>query len=182
MKHVELTEPEKVLLASVEFNPPLEKHDAKAVRACGEAAYALTISLLERKAIPKVRRRWFIDPSYNIGGHGASRRDIFERNGTRGEDILRHPPFLKYLHYFIYGPDLPAPVIQGFEEEIARCGRVSSSDIIPLGNYAKQQARAHELEPGAAAEEFFKLAVECGLDASDAASIRRAVKRSRTSK
>ena len=33
--------------------------------------------------------------------------------------MLRHPHFLTHLRYFIYGSDLPAPVIEGFEKRVA---------------------------------------------------------------
>jgi hypothetical protein len=176
VKTVELTESEKALAARIDFEPSRSTHDAVAARANGEAARALTKSLMERKAIPEVRLRWFTDPAYNISGHGASRQQIFAKNGTRGEDILRHPHFLKHLRYFIYGPDLPAAVMESFEKEVAACGGVTSGDIVSLGNHAKQQARAHCLDGGRAAEEFYKLALDCGLNESTARSIRDAVK------
>lgn len=40
---------------------------------------------------------------YFPGGRGRSRADVFEKNGTRGEAIFRHPHFLTYLRYFLYG-------------------------------------------------------------------------------
>jgi hypothetical protein len=178
-KTVGLTEPEQALAAQINFEPSRTAHDATAVRASGEAAAALMKSLKARKAIPEVRVQWFTDPEYNVGGHGASRQDIFVKNGARGDDILRHPHFLKHLHYFIYGPDLPASVIEIFEQEVADCGGVTSGDIIPLGNHAKQQVRTHGLDTDKAAEEFYKLALESGLDASDARSIRDAVKKAK---
>lgn len=179
-KCVQLTDSEKNLLTQLDFGASWTKHDAEKARAGGEAACELMKSLISRGAIPKIRVRWFVDSDYNIGGRGKSRKQVFERNGTRGESIFRHPHFLKYLRYFIYGPDLPASVIQDFEGKVVSCGRVSPSDVIPLANYARQQARAFGLDPSVAAEEFFKLALECGLDASDAGSIRSTVKRLRT--
>src|SRR5437588_2778796 len=171
-KAVQLTDSEKALVARVDFEPSGQTHDAAGALANGEAAHALTKSLMERKAIPDVRLRWFTDPNYNIGGHGSSRQQIFVKNGTRGEDILRHPHFLKHLRYFVYGPDLPASVVESFEKEVAGCGGVTSGDIIPLGDHAKQQARRHSLDAGKAAEEFYKLALECGLGMYDARAIR----------
>jgi len=139
LKIVELTDAEKALLEKIDFEPSQTEHDAAAIRASGEAACALTKSLTQRKAIPEIRLRWFTEAKHNIGGHGASRQEIFERNGRRGEDILRHPHFLKDLHYFLFGPDLPAEVIDSFLKKVEDCGMVTSGDIIPLGDHAKQQ-------------------------------------------
>jgi hypothetical protein len=176
VKAAELTQEEQALLARIDFEPSRTTYDAEAARANGEAALALTTSLVQRKAIPELRLKWFTDPVHNIGGHGSSRQQVFESNGTRGQDILRHPHFLKYLRYFIYGPNLPAAVVEAFEKKVADCDPVTSGDILPLGNLAKQQAHSHGLDPGRAAEEFYKLALECGLDAGEARSIRDAVK------
>lgn len=174
---IELTEAEKELLARIDFKPSVTTYDAVAARANGEAAGALMKSLISRKGIPEIRMRFFTDPSFNVGGKGASRQQIFERNGTRGDAIFRHPHFLRHLRYFIYGADLPSSVDEGFVEKVACCQPVTSGDIIPLGDYARQQARLHSLDAGRAAEEFYKLALDCGLDASAARSIRDAVKR-----
>jgi hypothetical protein len=176
VKTAELTKEEQALLARIAFEPSRSMHDAETARANGEAAFALTTSLIHRKAIPDVRLKWFTDPVHNIGGHGASRQAIFEKNGTHGQDILRHPHFLKHLRYFIYGPELPTAVMHTFESKVADCEPVTSGDIIPLGDCAKQQVRSHGLDPARAAEEFYKLALECGLNAGEARSIRDAVK------
>jgi len=47
-----------------------------------------------------------LDPAYFVCGHGLSHLQVFEKNGTRGDDVFRHPHFVKYLRYFLYGPDL----------------------------------------------------------------------------
>ena len=90
---------------------------------------------------------------------------------------MRNPAFLKHLRYFLYGPALPDTVIAAFRQKVMDCGMVTSGDIVPLGDEAKRLTRAHGLEPAQAAEEFYKLALECGLD-GDAKSIRDAVKAS----
>lgn len=178
--HIELTQAEKALVARTDFSPSPMRHDAEAARVNGEAACELMKSLLDRKAIPEARIRFFTDPELNVGGRGSSRRQIFEKNGTSGDAIFRHPHFLKYyLRYFLLGPDLPAAVIEGFQKKVASCKPVTSGDIIPFGKYAKQQTRLHCLDAGTAAEEFYKLALDCGLDAHEARVIRDAVKRLR---
>ena len=143
---IELTPLERELAEQIEM-------DAHALRDCGEHARAngelvcgLMRSLIARKGIPEVRARFFNDANYNVGGRGRSRRETFEKNGTRGEDIFRHPHFLVYLRYFLLGADLPDAVKAGFTAEVAKCGHVTSGDIVPLGALARQQTRAHRLD------------------------------------
>ncbi len=175
---VDLTEDEKKVLDRIEFDPLKVRGAVEVVTAVCQAAKALAESLLERKAIPAHRLRFFADPDYNIGGHGSSRKQVLERN-SHGQDILTNIHFLKYLHYFIYGPSLPPAVIEGFQEKVKACGMVTSGDIIPLGDYAKKQTRIHALDKSSAAEEFYKLALECGLQEYEARSIRDRVKKAR---
>lgn len=176
---VELTSEEKELIGKIDFNPLSGIHNQDYWRAVGSAAHKLMESLIARSAIPEVRTKFFTDPAFNIGGRGRSRAQIFEQRGIRGNAIFRHRDFLKYLHYFLYGPDLPAPAIEGFRQKIAACGPITSGDIIPLGDLARHLTRAQGLDARRAAEEFFKLALDCGLDVSTARSIRDAVKRAR---
>lgn len=112
LNSVELTAEEKALVAQIDFDPSSsDRHEPGYWNAVGEAALTLMRSLIARKAIPEVRTKYFTDSDFNVGGRGRSRADIFEKNGTRGEAIFRHPHFLKYLHYFLYGPDLPPQLI-----------------------------------------------------------------------
>src|ERR1051326_3289170 len=123
---VQLTAEELSLLKRIDFNPSSETHDAAYWRAVGAAAQTLTESLLERDAIPEVRVKFFVDPELNIGGRGRSRAGVFEKNGTLGREVFRHAHFLKYLHYFLYGPDLPADVLDTFVKRVEECGQISS--------------------------------------------------------
>ena len=144
---VELTMEEKALVERIDFNPESsDKHDAAYWNAVGAAALRLMKSLIARNAIPEVRTKYFTDPAFNVGGRGRSRADIFEKNGTRGEDIFRHPHFLKYLRYFLYGSDLPLQTIEAFRQKIADIGFVTSSDIVPLGAFARQLTRANRID------------------------------------
>jgi hypothetical protein len=176
---IPLTPEERMLVERIDFKPSSEMHDVNYWRSVGAAAEQLMEALLKRKAIPEVRTKFFTDPRYNTGGRGKSRLQVFEKNGTSGDAIFRHAHFLKYLHYFLYGPDLPADTVQAFEEKIAGLRMITSSDIVPLGAFARQLTRERTLDPGKAAEEFFKLALENDLGLSAAQSIRDAVKRSR---
>lgn len=171
---IELIDDEKGLLAQIKLDASaLTDHNE--ARRNGEAVCALMNSLISRNTIPEHRMQFFTDPAYNKGGRGRSRLAIFEKNGTSGEEVFRHPHFLPYLRYFILGAHLPPDIARGFRSEVASCGPVTSGDIAPLCRFAKQQARAGRLQPRAAAEEFFKLGLDCGLSPDYAALIRDAV-------
>jgi hypothetical protein len=131
-------------------------------------------SLLDRGAVLPVRLLYFTDPERNPGGRGKSREDIFAGNGTAGEDILRHPNFLKILDYFLHGPNLPAQVISKFVDSMSS-GHLSGSDVNDLASYARKITRDEGLEPHRAAEEFYKLVLECGGPTYAAESLRKAV-------
>jgi len=177
---IELTPEEQQQLDRIDFHPESsENRDRAYWIGVGESALALMTLLIARKAIPEVRTKYFTDADFNVGGRGESRADIFKKNGTSGEAIFRHPHFLKYLHYFLYGPDLPPPVADEFRRKVADIGFVTSSDIVPLGAFARQLTRTHRLNGSDAAEEFFKLALECGLELHEARVIRDSVKQAR---
>jgi hypothetical protein len=176
---VELTEDEKKLVGGVEFDPLSIRGGVEVVTAVCGAAKELWQSLIDRKAIPEHRLRFFADPDYNITGHGSSREQMLERN-SRGRDIFASVQFLPHLRYFIYGPSLPPAVIDDFQNKVKECGMVTSGDIIPLGVHARKQTRTYALDNGSAAEEFYKLALECGLAEHEARSIRDRVKTKRS--
>lgn len=136
---------------------------------------ALASSILERGVVPEVRIAYFTDPDFNPGGQGKSRQDVFEKNGTSGDEILRHPHFLKHLEYFVCGPDLPAAAINKFKSESAS-RNLSDSDVNDLTPYARACVRQNHLTPHHAAEEFFKLAVECGATTGFAENLRKSVR------
>lgn len=176
---VELTAPEQELLKSIEFNLSRKRHDADFARKNGETVLDLMRSLVQRKAIPEIRTRVFTDPAFFIGGRASSHLDVFKRNGTSGDDVFRHPHFLKYLHYFLFGPDLPKPVSQAFCQTVSDCAPVTSGDVEALCAKAKDLARRHHLDRSDSAEAFYRLALECELDEGTARMIRDNVKRLR---
>lgn len=171
-----LTQAEQELLTTIVFELP---DGYEAVRRNGEAVCALMRSLIARKAIPQLRVKWFTDPDFHPGGRGKSRKQMFERNGCMGEEIFRHPHFLEYLWHFLYGANLPVPATEKFRATVKRCGQVSSSDIVPLGKAARAIARAHRLQAHDASDEFYKLALDCGIWHSYAEHIRDAVRKMR---
>jgi hypothetical protein len=174
----DLTIDEEALVTQINFDPSA-LHGPEDAERNGTVAAALMKSLSGRNAIPGTRLRYFTDPGYFVGGRGQSRKELFERNGSRGEEIFRHPDFLSYLHYFLYGPSLPQNIVDAFSKEVGISGALSSSNIVTLGKFAREQVRAHALEPAVAAEEFYKLALDSGLQVSFAQLIRNSVKQSR---
>lgn len=167
---ISLTSEERSLFERINFN--WNNHEE--LRDSLAPMEALSLSVLQRGVIPAVRISYFTDPELNPGGRGKSRRDIFEKNGTSGDEVLRHPHFLKHLEYFICGPDLPLAVIEKFKNEAAY-GHLSGSDLNDLTPYARSWIRQKHLDPHHAAEEFFKLAVECGAMPSLAENLRKSV-------
>jgi hypothetical protein len=164
---------EQAILETIELNQL--KLDGKA-DSNGRAALALMQLLIKRSAIPAVRVRYWEDPEYRDGRIRGSRKGLFERNGTKGDEIYEHPNFLSYLRYFIYGADLPPRVIAAFVEKVGNPKWLSLSDAIPLGKFARSLARDHGLNK-TDADEFFQLCLDLGLYINTAKSIRDAVKR-----
>src|SRR5260370_327497 len=173
---IEIPERERVLASDIDFNPEPGPYKADSWRPTADAMEELMHSLLERNAIPLARRKYFSDPEYFVGGHGRSRLQTFEKNGTRGNEIFRHCNFLKYLRYFLYGPDLPKPAIAAFQKKVIACGSpFTGSDSLEVAVFARGLTRSHALDTHAAPEEFYKLALDCGLDAGDARTVRDSV-------
>ncbi len=175
MRHpdISLTEQEFELLSQVNFTS--NNHDD--LRKSLEPMAQLATSLLKRGAIPEIRIAYFTDPNFNPSGRGKSKEDVFVRNGTSGDEILRHPHFLKHLEYFIFGPDLPPIAIEKFKNEMSSSGYLTGGDINDLTPFARSCVRSNGLDPHRAAEEFYKLAVECGAMPTCAESIRSSVRR-----
>lgn len=172
---VELAEEEIALVEAMSFDPLAFPGNRKAFVANGELALRLTRKLVERGAIPEHRLRYFTDPDYYHGGHGKSRKDVFESNGTSGDDIIRHGSFLKYLRYFVNGAELPHSAMQSFKSAVVDCDSITSGDVSTLSTTACQLTRIHGLTPKETAEEFFKLCLDLGIDMSYASVIRSSV-------
>ena len=168
---IPLTPKELGLFSQIRF----DWEDHQDLRASLEPMEALASSVLERGVIPEVRIAYFTEPDFNPSGRGKSRKDIFEKNGTSGDEILRHPHFLKHLEYFICGPDLPMAAIEKFRSESSG-SRLTGSDVNDLTPYARSCVRQNLLDPYHAADEFFKLAVECGAMPGYAENIRKSVR------
>jgi len=177
---IELTRDERRLASLIDFEPTSAKHQHGSWQVVGDAMLGLMQSLLKRKAIPEPRIRFFWDPEFFIGGHGRSRLQMLQENGVRGDDIFRDPNFAKYLRYFLYGPDLPRSVTDAFQQKVIDCGSpFTGSDALEVAQFARQLSRSHSLLSGEAAEEFYKLALDCGMGFYDARKVRDAVKKTR---
>lgn len=147
---IEFTAEEQTLLEQISFTD----HDHQTLRKSCQAAGKLSEILIKRHAIPEIRMEYFINPKYNIGKN-KSRKEIFEGNGTKGSDILYHGNFLKYLRYFIFGPDLPSTLIDEF------CTKIDEDDLPAI---ARKLVRKYGLNSREASEEFYKLCLECNLE------------------
>ena len=178
---IELTSEEYELLQTIDLWLSHPTHDAcrAACLANQEPIIALLRSLDKRDAIPPERLSYWNDPEYNTGRLKASHQEVFERNGCTLDDIYTHPHFLPYLRFFLFGPDLPNPVISKFEEKVGNPDWVTSSDIVPMGECARDLTRQFNLDRKHAAEEFFKLCLELRLGLCTAHSVRRSVMRLR---
>lgn len=170
-----LTPEEQKLLAEIKFKVS-EFSGYKDAQRNGKTVNALVKSLLERKAIPAIRVKWFTDPELNPGGRGKSRKDIFDRNGSSGDEMLEHPSFLEFLFRFLCGPDLPKVAITTFRAAVVGYGKVTSGDIDGLRKTARSLTRQYQLNAHSAADDFYLLALECGVWHSYAESIRETVR------
>jgi hypothetical protein len=180
--HVKLTEGEAAILAKIDLSETHRNHDDgyAAYKANAQPILALLQSLSERSAVPTERLNYWNDPRYHHGRIKASRRGLFERNGCKGSDIYTHPNFIRHLRYFLFGAELPDEVIMAFEEKVGNPQWVSSSDIVPIGKFARDLTRQYRLDNADAPEEFFKLCLDMGLSLTTAESVMRSVKQMRS--
>jgi hypothetical protein len=174
---ISLTPEETALLAAITLKQ--EELSPDTSPGNGELACRLMKSLVNREAIPEPRKKYFDDPTYRRGRLKGSRKELFERNGTAGEDIYHHPNFLKHLRYFLMGADLPQSAIDEFSAKAFAYGQVSGSDALMLGKLARDLTRRHSLAPHEAHDEFYKLALDCGIYQGHAARIEQIVKETR---
>lgn len=127
-----------------------------------ETAESLARSLLSRGAIPEVRFSYFTKPEYNLSNPKKSHEDNFESNGTKGEEILSHPHFLKYLKYFIHGAELP----KSLKAELAALKESHSYDddfVEDAAPIIKKYFKSFSSERTAFAEEVFKLCLDLNV-------------------
>ena len=113
---------------------------------------------------------------------GSKHRAKAYSKGTvcKGADIYTHPNFIRHLRYFLFGAKLSDEVIMAFEEKVGNPQWVSSSDIVPIGKFARDLTRQYRLDQADAPEEFFKLCLDMGLSLTTAESVMRSVKQIRS--
>jgi hypothetical protein len=159
---IELTPEERALSDRLILDQSDLRGDCDLAIQNGERACQLMKLLLARNAIPEPRLKYFNDPSYRKGYPRGSRRQLFERNNTSGDEIYRHANFLAHLRYFLLGANLPQRVIDDFSAKVLSCGHVGPSDALDLGKYARNLIRkwdpiSHD------AEAFYQLTLDCGV-------------------
>ncbi len=167
---IELTEAEMQLYAQIP-----EDFDHDSWQNTADAMEELMKSLLARSGIPEIRLRVFSDPGCAETGN-QSRQSVFESNGTSGRDIFRHGNFVKYLRYFVKGPELPIGVIDGLCKILNDDHGTSGMVLDQYRRYARKCVRDFELDPACAGTEFFRLGLEIGMDLTAARSLREAAK------
>ncbi len=171
---IELTPAEQDLASKIIFdvlNHPMEDDEWQ---ENGERASALMQRLMEREAIPEPRRRYFTDPEYNPNRGKESRFTYFKRNAGSADKVLRHPHFLPYLHYFIYGADLPPALKHEFEQKASDYW-IKGSD---LAKFAQHLVRKYNIERHPTnyrlKDDFYQLALDAGCDEETARRVRDA--------
>lgn len=162
IQKVELTPDELSLYNKIPFTKSGTKLSHEDSLVGSGASIQLVHSLSQRKAIPEIRLQYFRDPTYNTHSK-KSHKEIFESNGTRGDAICRHPHFWPFLYYFIHGPDLPEETKEKFIDIVSGVENISGSDMPGLRVFVRAETRKYGLAPDAASEEFYKLALECGI-------------------
>lgn len=169
---INLTDEEAALLDQIELEA-LKLVNGQPARENGERAAQLATRLLERGAIPPVRKKVFADSDYATG-RGPSVREQFRRHGNSPEETLRHPHFLAWLRYFIFGPDLPANLIEAYATKLDDMGMITSGDVGVLATYVRAETRKYGLIKSQA-DKIFKLALEHDDDIYLAQRLRREV-------
>lgn len=170
---VKLNEAEEKLLTRIEAFDKLAHPPYEEWKSIADAMEALFDSLVERDAIPEIRWRLFTDSDLAETG-SKSRQQVFESNGTSGREIIRHPHFIPYLRHFIIGPDLPTPAIEGLCRILNEDMGTSGELMDRYRAHARATVKMHRIDSHHVATEFFRLAIEIGMDAHAARVLRDA--------
>jgi hypothetical protein len=172
---VEMTDEEKLLWSQIvhywndEFSHITGHSDTWDTGQIGQKQRALMNSLLERKAIPIHRFKWLDDPDFFICSK-KSRFQVFRDNfGATDDRIFEHPHWYSngYLPFLVGVISLPDQVVEAFRADAER--RMNNG--YDMGMKYRAVAKSLRL-PKKSAEEFFKLALDCGYDHYDCRSIR----------
>ncbi len=173
---IELTEAEKILANRIVFDVLNTRMDSTQTRDNGELAAALIESLLKRTAIPECRWLYFVEADYNPGRSKVSRADAFLTNAKTVEAMYRHPHFLPYLRYFVYGADLPPALKEEFLA-LAQDYWVKPAQLTEL---ARSLVRKYQIprppQNYRLKDAFYQLALDCGCEEGLARAVRDAVR------
>lgn len=164
---IALNDQEQAWFAQIDFT---RRHDDATVRSL-QPMGELFQSLSARGAIPVERIRYYTAADRYPGGQARSRDAWAEANGTPASASHTEASFLPRLEYYVCGPDLPADIIAAFRQAALSDGRLSSWEIERLKPSAMKVARALPRDIALSAEEFLKLAFECGAQPTAAASL-----------
>ena len=174
---IELTDGESAHVAGIELDK--SKVDYEACQKQGPLILQLLESLGKRKAIPEIRNQYWTEPRFHHGRINSSNKGLFEHNGAAGNDIYIHPHFLPFLRYFLFSANLPAPVIEAFEQQVGNPEWVTSGDVQGITKRVRALMREFRLDKGSAREEFYRLSLDMGLDQIYAQVVLRAAKQVR---
>lgn len=176
---IDLTIPEQTLYAQLPTEGELVDPRSRGIgQKAGSAMAELMKSLQGRDAIPELRQSVFADPVYAETGK-RSPMQVFESNGTRDQDIFRHSHFLPYLRYFVEGPALPRAVMSKLCELLADEMGPSNRFRAECRAYARDLQRRHHRELRELRTQFYRLALELGLQPNEARMIRETLKQAR---
>jgi hypothetical protein len=174
MSKIQLTEEEQILFGlALNCNP---NNDYEENQKSLDALQTLTELLLSRKAIPENRLKYFIDRDFQHGRTKFSRKEVFESNGTKGKNILRHPNFIKYLEYFINGANVPEDVYKVAVSDL-ESNSFQDEAIQKIYEYLKLRVYIpkERYSRNNFADEVFKLAVDIGFEPSYCSLIRKKI-------
>jgi hypothetical protein len=172
---IDLTEAEQELASKIVFDLDNARLEYEQAIENGELTATLMESLMDRKAIPENRPRYFVEPNYNPNNSKASRSDLFLRNAKTFERMYRHPHFVRYLRYFVYGADLPLAIKEAFSAK-AEDHFVDTQQLVKLArDQARELRSTHLPKDYRLPDAFYQLALDCGRHEWDARSIREAV-------
>jgi len=173
---IKLTEAERELASKIVFDLDNVRLEYEQTIENGELAAALMESLMDRKAIPENRLRYFMDPDYNPRNSRSSRADIFLRNAGTVEEMYQDLDFVPFLRYFVFGADLPPVIKEAFAK--ARKDSFKQAQLIQLTRDLVRNSglvrypQNHKLN-----DAFYQLALDCGCEEWDARAVRDAVMR-----
>lgn len=163
---IHLTDFEIALFDSIVFPPDHDALEGERASNNAELARLLAVSLFERAAIPEHRLRFFEDSEHNVAGPGSV-RDVLQDAGASGDAVYEQPEFLRYLRYFICGPELPEKVERAFRRELEERGGVGHRRLVArVRELARTLGSSEEQR-----EKFYQQALEFGLSGDAAREI-----------